>query len=170
MLHRRALQPWLQDVALYHGADLKGFLQIFPTTGIGDVGMGELLCRIVHNESRFPMDRLRVRFFADPDQIFIPHLLEREGVLTFDFADFLRTLEMASVFRSILRPDDQQTLYELLRMPETGETQFYWGRLFGALRPEARDMLEAWKIRHWSPAQINLLYDLIQYVAFYQSR
>jgi hypothetical protein len=169
MFHRRALYPWLQDVALYHGADLKGFLQIFPTTGLREVAMGELLCRIVHNEARFPMDRLRVRFFADRDQVFIPHRLEREGVLTFDFADFLRTLEMASVFRSILQPDEQQALYRLLKMPQSGASQFYWGRLLGALSAQARDLLEAWKLRWWSEPHINLLYDLVQYVGFHQS-
>ena len=54
-------------------------------------------------------------------------------------------------------------------MPQTGAAQFYWGRLLGALSAEARDMLEAWKIRLWSEPHIHLLYDLVKYVGFYQS-
>jgi len=130
--------------------------------------MGELISRIVHGEARFPMDRLWVRFFSDLQQVFRPHLSEREGVLTFEIAAFLSTLEMAAVFRTVLRPDEQKALRELLHMEDTGQAQFYWGRLLGHLSREARDMLSAWGIRQWSKAQINLLYELVEYVAFYQ--
>jgi hypothetical protein len=63
MLYQRELKPWLQELVIYNGADLKGFIQIFPTTGASEPSMGDLLCRIIQNEARFPMDRLRVRFF-----------------------------------------------------------------------------------------------------------
>ena len=33
MLSHDELKPWLQDLVLYYGAELKGLLQIFPTTG-----------------------------------------------------------------------------------------------------------------------------------------
>ncbi len=168
MLYQRGLKPWLQELALYHGADLKGFIQIFPTVGTREPNMGEFLSRIIHNEARFPMDRLRVRFFSAPHQIFRPHLYDREGVLTFGIAEFLSVLEMAAVFRTVLRPDEQKALRELLHMEDTGQAQFYWGRLLGHLSREAKDMLNAWGIRQWSRAQINLLYELIEYVAFYQ--
>lgn len=169
MLYQRELRPWLQELVIYNGDDLKGFIQVFPTTGAKDNGMGDLLCRIVQNEARFPMDRLRVRFFSDTRQIFTPGFYEREGVLTFEVAEFLNILEMASVFRSLLRPEEQENLYQVLKMGTTSEAQFYWGRFVGSLGPEARDMLNAWRLRQWSEPQINLLYELIEYVGFYQS-
>jgi len=170
VLYQRELRPWLQELALYHGADLKGFIQIFPTVGTRHPTMGELISRIVHGEARFPMDRLWVRFFSDLQQVFRPHLSEREGVLTFEIAAFLSTLEMAAVFRTVLRPDEQKLLYKLLHMENVGNAQFYWGRILGHFSQEAKDMLDAWGIRHWSEAQTNLLYELVEYVTYYQSR
>lgn len=170
MLYHLEVKPWLQELAIYHGADLKGLIQIFPTTGIRDVGMGDLLCRIIHSEARFPKDRLRVRLFSAPHRIFAANLYEREGVLTFEVAEFLSMLEMASVFRSVLGPDEQEILHKLLNMENTNEAQFYWGRFLGSLGQAARDMLNAWKIRQWSKPRINLLYELVEYVEFYQPR
>ena len=60
-------------------------------------------------------------------------------------------------------------LYELLHVDDTGEAQFYWGRLLGYLNQEAKDMLNAWKIRTWPTSRIDLLYELVDYVAFYQT-
>lgn len=170
MLYRRELKPWLQELGLYHGADLKGFIQIFPTVGTRRPTMGELVSRIVHNEARFPMDRLWVRFFSDLDQVFKPYLYDREGVLTFEISEFLSVLEMAAVFRTVLRPDEQKLLHELLHMEDVGNIQFYWGRILGHFSQEAKDMVDAWGIRQWSRAQIDLLYELVEYVTFYQSR
>ncbi len=167
MLFHRELQPWLQQIVLYDGDVLKGMIQIFPTTGIGSAGMGELLCRIVHNEARYPTDRLRVRFHSNVQQIFDAPLYEREGVLTFEAAEFLRMLDLAVVFRSVLRPDAQKFLHELLLMEDTSETPFYWGRFIGSISREAKDMLSAWKIRTWTKPQVELLYDLVEYVGFY---
>ena len=170
MASHRQLRPWLQELALYHGGDLKGLLQIVSTTGGKDTHMGELLCRMVYNEARFPSDRLRVRFFAEPFQVFHPRPYDREGVLTFEADEFLRMLDMAVVFRSLLMPDSQKLLHRLLLMEDAGESQFYWGRFLGELSPEAKDMLNACKIRAWSKPQIELFYELVAYVGFYQPR
>ncbi len=170
MLHHLEIKRWLQELVMYHGAELKGLIQIFPTTGVRGAGMGDLLARVIHNEARFPLDRLRVRFFSAPHQIFAASLHDREGVLTFEVTDFLNMLEMASVFRTVLRPDEQENLHKLLEMGNTGEAQFLWGRFMGALSQEARDMLNAWKIRQWSKPRIDLLYALVENVGFYQSR
>lgn len=168
LLVQRELKSWLQDLVLYHGGELTGLIQIFPTTGNRDPGMGDLLARVVHQEARYPFDRLRVRFFASYNQIFRPDPAEREGVLTFEISDFMNTLELVSVFRSLLLPDEQQQLYRLLHKREGAETQFLWGRLLGALRPEARDMLVAFNIRNWTPSQVSLLYALMNYAEFHR--
>lgn len=169
MLHSRELQPWLQELALYHGATLKGLLQVCPTTGGRDSHMGELLCRMVHNEARFPTDRLRIRFFAAPHQVYDPQVYDRMGVLTFDVEEFLRMLDMAVVFRTLLPPDEQKILYKLLKNQDPSEEQFYWGRLLGCLTRQAKEMLNAWRIRQWPKPQVDLLYELVEYVGFYQS-
>lgn len=166
MLTQRELRPWLQELVLRYGGELAGLIQVFPTTGARDPGMGDLLAYVIHQEARYPMDRLRVRFFATHSQIFHPNLAEREGVLTFEIADFMNTLELVSVFRSILQPDEQRELYRLLHKAESAETQFLWGRFLGSLRPEARDMLVAFNIRRWSRPQVALLYRLMDYVGF----
>lgn len=167
MLNRRELKPCLQELVLHHGPDLKGFLQIFPTVGRHQLSMGELLCRIVYHEGRFPRDRLRVRFFSATHQIFKPHVYESEGILTFEVSEFLDMLEMAAVFRTLLRPDDQHLLYEFLHLEDPRQIQFYWGRLMGYLNPEARDMLTAWNVRQWSKPQVELFYTLLDHVSFY---
>lgn len=167
-LYHRELQAWLQDLAIYHGFDLKGLLQIMPATGGKDTHMGEVLVQMAHNEARFPADRLRARFFAAPHFVFHPGTLEREGVLTFNADEFLRMLDLAVVFRSVLPPHEQKILYKLLQMEDTSEAQFYWGRFWGVLTQEAKDMLNAWRIRTWSKPQIELLYELVEYVRFYQ--
>jgi hypothetical protein len=169
MLHHMDLKPWLQDLALYYGAELKGLLQIFPTTGGRSAQMGDLLARIMHQETRFPPDRLRIRFFSSLAQVFNPRPYEKEGVLTFEVSEFLNTLELAAIFRTLLRPDEQKALYKLLHTADTAQSQLYWGRFFGMLSPEARDMLTAWGIRTWTEYQISLLYELVDYVTFSQS-
>lgn len=166
MLTQRELRFWLQELVLRYGGELAGLIQVFPTTGARDPGMGDLLAHVIHQEARYPLDRLRVRFFATHAQIFHPNLAEREGVLTFEIADFMNTLELVSVFRSILQPDEQRELYRLLHKAEGAETQFLWGRFLGGLRPEARDMLVALNIRRWSRSQVTLLYRLMDYVGF----
>ncbi len=168
MLPHDELKSWLHDLALYYGIELKGLLQIFPTTGGRAAHMGDLLVRMVHHEARFPPDKLRIRFFAKLDQVFHPRPYEKEGVLTFEAAEFLRTLELATVFRTLLRPDEQKTLYKLLHMTDSAQSQLYWGRFWGLLSQEARDLINAWGIRTWTEYQISLLYELVDYVAFDQ--
>lgn len=170
MMPRRELKPWLRELTIYHGLDLKGLLQIFPTTGAGKgVDMADALCRAIHHETRFPMDQLRVRFYSAPHQILKPYTREQQGLLTFEVSEFLSLLEMAAVFRTILRPKEQELLYELVNLEDTSEEQFYWGRFLGFLNQEAKDMLNAWRIRQWSKNRIRLLYELVDYVAFYQT-
>lgn len=170
LMRRRELKTWLQELVIYHGADLKGLIQIFPTTGARQgASMGDILCRAVHHETRFSMDQLRVRFFSAPHQLLKPHTRDRQGLLTFEVSEFLSLLEMAAVFRTMLRPEEQDSLYELMNLEDTGEEQFYWGRFMGLLNQETKDMLSAWRIRQWPTHRIELLYELIEYVAFYQT-
>lgn len=170
MMQRRELKAWFQELLIYHGNGLKGLIQVLPTTGAsGGLDMSDVLCRAIHQEARFPMDRLRVRFFSAPHQILRPRVRDRLGLVTFEAAEFLSLLEMAAVFRTVLLPDAQQALFELLNLEETSEEQFYWGRFLGYLSPEAKDMLNAWKIRRWPKERIKFLYELTRYVAFYET-
>jgi len=170
MLRHRELKPFLQELVMYHGEELKGLIQIVPTVGVsGDLSMADVLCRVIHYETTFSMDRLRVRFYAAPYQVLIPRVFERKGVLTFDISDFLSVLEMAAVFRTLLLPDEQQMLHQLLTIKDPAETQFYWGRLMGLLSQPAKDMLSAWNIRQWPQDRIKLFYELMDYVAYYRS-
>jgi hypothetical protein len=130
--------------------------------------MGEALSQIVQREANSAMDRLRVQFYAAPAQIRRFSRRDQKGNLTFEIADFVRLLEMAEIFRTILHPTDQQDLYKLLHLEDSGEVQFYWGRFLGQISPEARDMLNAWRIRQWPPNQIQLLYELVEYVEFFE--
>ena len=164
---RLELKVWLQELLIYHGPDLKGLLQIFPTTGGKFVKMYELLCRLHYLEARFPMDCLRVRFISAPHQIYHLREYDRAGVLTFEVAEFVNVLEMAAVFRTLLRPEEQNALRELLQIEDEHEAQFYWGRFLGQLSAEAKDMLNAWKIRRWPRPQVKLLYTLVDYVTYY---
>lgn len=170
LMHRRQLKPWLQELLIYHGTELKGLIQIFPTVGLQqNISMGDMLCRAIHYEAVFPFDQLRVRFYSSAYQLVRPHLRDKEGILNFEAAEFLRLLEMATVFRSLLHPDKQRMLSELLQIDDAAEEGFYWGRFLGMLSQKEKDMLSAWRIRHWSKHQIKLLYELIGYVGFIHS-
>jgi len=170
VMPRRELKDWLQELVIYHGADLKGLVQILPTVGARKgMGMADILCRAVYHEARFPLDQLRVQFYSAPHQILKPHIRDRRGLLTFEVSEFLSLLEMAAVFRTMLHPEEQASLYKLLNLEDTSEEQFYWGRFMGYLSQEAKDMLSAWRIRQWPKNQIKLLYELVDYVAFYQT-
>lgn len=165
MLYKRHLRDWLQELVLYHGADLIGLIQIFPTTG-GRTGesMGDLLTRVASQDVHAAPDQLRVRFYAAPYQVTAPHLRDRQGILSFEVAEFLRLLEMAGVFRVLLRPAEQEALRELLTLEDAKEESFYWGRFLGQLSPEAKDMLSAWRLRAWPRERLQLLYELTNYI------
>lgn len=167
MIGRRELKTWIQELLMYHGTDMKGLIQIFPTTGETQRGaMGEILCRAIYQEARFPMDMLRVRFFSSPFQVFSPGDRDEKGLLTFEITEFLRLLEMAEIFRSLLRPDEQQALHDLIQITDRKEEQFYWGRFVGYLSQQTKDMLNAWKIRQWPQKRVKLLYELVDYVFY----
>ncbi|QTA89149.1 type III-I CRISPR-associated protein Cas10i [Desulfonema magnum] len=167
LIARRELKTWIQELLIYHGTDIRGLIQIFPTSGgANNSGMGEVLCRAAHQETRFPMDMLRVRFFSNPFQIFSPQTRDEGGLLTFEVTEFLRLLEMTEIFRSLLKPDEQKALRELVSLKDRREEQFYWGRFMGYLSQEAKDMLNAWKIRQWPKNRIKLLYELADYVLY----
>lgn len=170
MMPKKELKPWLQELALYNSSAVKGLIQILPTTGPGkSFNMGDILCRVIHNEAKFPMDLLRIRFYSRPYQVLMPHEREKQGILTFDISEFLKFLEMASIFRRLLLPEEQKMLHEVLSIKDPVEEQFYWGRFQGNLSQPTKDMLNAWKIRFWSKNQIKLLYELIDYVILPES-
>lgn len=165
-LPRRKIRPWIQELVIRHGPDIKGLMQFFPTTGFGtETGMGDLLCRIIHHEANYPMDLMRIRFYTAPNQVAKPHIRDRQGLLTFEISEFLGLLEMAEVFRAFLRPEEQKELSELLTTGDERGQQFYWGRLMGRLDQQAKDMITGWGIRQWPFNRIQLLYELIDYVA-----
>ncbi len=165
MIYRRQLRDWLRELILHEGTTLKGLIQIFPTMGLSTgIAMGDILCRAVHHEANFPLDQLRVRFYSEVHQLLQPHVRDRKGMLTFEASEFLSLMEMAMVFRKLLRPEEQKELYELLNIDNSTEEQFYWGRFSGRLSQEAKDMLNAWKIRNWPKDRVRLLYEIIKYV------
>lgn len=168
-MERRELKSWLQDLTVYHGFELRGILQIFPTTGAGTrTCMGDVLCKAVHRDLYLPMGQMHVRFYSAPYQLLKPRLRDLKGMLTFELAEFLRLLEMAEIFRALLWPDEQRELHELLSIVEKKESQFYWGRFLGRLEQRSRDMLTAWNIRQWPKNRINVFYELLNYVRLIQ--
>jgi hypothetical protein len=161
------LTGWLREIILHHGSELKGLLTIFPTTGKKQTfTMGDILCRAIHHDSRFPMDRLRIRFFPKPGQLKVPHKREKQGILTFETSEFISLLEMATTFKSRLRPEEQEMVKGVISITDHHEKAFHWGRLMSALNIEARDMLSDWKFRQWPKNRIKFLYELIDHVHF----
>ncbi|MBF0235438.1 MAG: hypothetical protein HQK65_20740 [Desulfamplus sp.] len=167
ILERYKVKPWVQELLLYHGAELKGLLQIFPTIPDTKRGnMNDIINRAVHQDSRYPMAHLRIRFFSNAFQIFVPHKRDDAGLLTFEVREFLELLQMAFIFRSLLRPEDQQLLRELIDIDNITDRRFQWARFAGSLHPEARDMLNSWNIPLWPENKITLLYELLDYVEY----
>lgn len=167
VIPRLFLISWIRDFFVHHGDEIKGLFQIFPTTGETRRGcMNDLLVRAAHHETRLPMDAMRVRFFPDPFLLFAPHEREQEGLLTFEIQEFFRQMEYASIFRTLLKPEEQKMLLELASIKNPNEANFYWGRFLGVLTPEAKDMLNAWNFRNWPQKQIRLMYELLSYVPF----
>ena len=169
-MQRWKIKQWLQELVIYHGVNLKGLIQIFPTVGeFRHLNMGDYLTWAIHHEANLSLNQLWVRFFTAPQQLINPKVHEQRGMLTFTISEFMTLLEMAEVFRAKLRPDEQRDIQELLNLKDPSEEQFYWGRFIGELNLEAKDMLEAWKIRQWPKNRIKLLYILIDYVVLPQA-
>ncbi|MFH0925526.1 MAG: hypothetical protein V1872_07840 [bacterium] len=169
-LLRRNLKPWLQDLAMHEGYNLRGTLQIVPTVGPKRNNvMGDIICRLDHYESILPMDRLWIRFYSNPYDSLAPHLRDKKGLLSFEIAEFLSLLDTAAIFRTLLRPEEQRAIAELMKIKEDQERHFYWGRFLGNLDQKAKDMITAWDLRRWPWNRVQLLYELIDYVEFSQS-
>jgi len=167
VMHRLHLKTWLKEVVIYYGSQIKGLLQIFPPIVYKrKLSMGDILCRAAYHDVLFAADQLMVRFYSSPLQMIRPHLRDREGMLTFQISEFLNLMETASVYKTLLRPEEQEMVKELLDIEDPAEQRFYWGRLQGLLSQKAKDMLEAWKMRRWPKNRIQLLYELIEYVEF----
>ncbi len=167
ILRNYSLKNWLSDTLLHHGSNLKGLLLLFPAVGKAPkLSMGDALCRAIQQDAKFPMDQLRIQFFSKPAQLTFPRKRQDQGMLTFEASDFLSLLEMAAIFRSLLRPEEQDMVREAGLLKDSAEKQFYWGRLMNLLNREARDMLTAWKFKQWPETRIRLLYELITYVSF----
>ena len=164
MLQRWELKPWLQELVIHDGPDLQGVLQIFPTMGPQrGLGMGDVLCWAVHQEASLPRDRLYVRFSWAALQVPPPQQRDQQQ-RHFEVSEFVGLLQMAEVFRLLLRPHEQQELLALLTMDDDDGAAFSWGRFLGVLNPRTRDMLTAWGIRTWPQPRIRLLYELLRYV------
>jgi hypothetical protein len=131
--------------------------------------MGDVLCRAVHRNLYLPMGQLQVHFYSSPYQLLNPRDRNQKGMLAFDLCEFLDLLEMAEIFRTLLRPDEQMEFRELLNLQEKRESQFYWGRYLGRLQQRARDMLTAWNMRQWPKNRIKVFYELLDYVPFIQA-
>jgi len=158
------LASWLKEVLIHEGSDTRGTLTIFPTTGKKQTfTMGDILCRAIQHDSRHPMDRLRIRFFSSPGQLKSPHLRDQQGVLTFEAPEFLGLLEMAGLFKSILRPREREMVKEVSGLVDQNEKTFHWGRLMGALNIQARDLLADWKVKQWPQSRIKLICELAEY-------
>ena len=165
MMQRRWIKRWIQEWVIQHGADLKGVVQIVPSMAPKPtIGMGDILCKAIHNETSLPMDKMRVRFYSAPMQMITTRKRDRKRLLDFEISEFLGLLEMAEVFRVLLRPNEQKELFELLTLNDAKEEQFYWGRFVTFLDQRAKDMLAAWNIRKWPRSRIQLLYEVVDYV------
>ena len=166
MISRSHLKAWLQQLVINQGLDMMGLLQVFPTTGKSmKFGMGDILCRAAHQESKYAHDQLRVRFFSSASQLLVPHLRDNLGILTYNITDFIGLMEMAEVFSTVLYPDSREELRLLLTCDDQNERSFYWGRFARKLNQTARDMLESWDIRNWPVPKVEVLYDLLEFMA-----
>ena len=136
------LRAWFKEILTNHGSQIKGSLTVFPTTGKKQTyTMGDILCQAIQHDSRFPMDRLRIRFFSSPGHLKNPYQREKKGLLNFDALEFLNLLETATLFSTLLSPEEQEAVKEVLSIQNEQERRFHWGRLMGQLTLETRDML-----------------------------
>lgn len=164
-LPRRILKEWCQELIIYEGEKIQASLQIFPTIGsTAPLSMGESLCWVHHHSSYFPLNGCKVRFHPSVHDTLKPHVRDRQGILSFDIADFVSLLDFVQVFRIYLKPAQQNELFTLLTDVKPDERHFYWGRFLGSISQDARDMLVGWELRRWPPERLRLLHDLLRYV------
>lgn len=160
-----SLGDWMKETVLEQGPDFKGLLTVFPTTGKKPTfTMGDILCRAVYYDSRFPLDRLRIRFFSKPGQLKVPHKREQQGILTFEPVEFIALLEMARMFKSSLGPREREAVSQIISITDRQEQAFYWGRLMGVLSIKARDLLSDWGFRELSLNRMRTLCELTEHV------
>jgi hypothetical protein len=122
------------------------------------------LCHLINREATQGMQQLRLRFYPTTRHVRWLQLQESMDQLTFSATDFLSILDMAVVFRKMLFRNEQDMLHQLLTTRDLNQEQFYWGRLLAMINQPARDMLHAWRIRHWSPSQVELFFQVLRHV------
>jgi len=165
--NRWNLKSLLQEIMLVQGPDWLGVLQIFPTFQGGEtMTMSDMLCSAIFDEKTLIQDRLYIKFYSSPFQFVHKKEREREGKLIFEATDFIGYLEMAEIFKRGLYLEEQDRLRQVLDIDDPSEKQFYWGRFLAQVRPEARDFLDSWNLRNWTPPQVSLFYELLEFAKF----
>jgi len=165
--NRWNLKNFLQEIMMIQGPEWRGVIQIFPVFQGGEtLTMSDMLCSAIFDEKSMIQDRLYVKFFATPFQFVHKKEREREGKLIFEVTDFIGYIEMAEIFKKGLYLEEQDRLRQVLDIEDPSEKQFYWGRFLAQVRPEARDFLDSWKLKNWTPSQISLFYELLSFAKF----
>ncbi len=168
LLHRKKLKAWVEDILLYH-PDITGYVTIFPPRSNSLIQINDTITRVIYATPNYHDNQLWVRFYDNVFQLFQSNRLKRKPAPIYDIGTFKSLLEAAAVFRSILKPEAQQALHEILTLENDSEERFYWGRLLNLLQPEAVAMLEAWRIRQWPKSQLKAFFDLMKYVEYYST-
>ena len=160
------LKEWLRKLVSSQ-SEIKGSLTIFPTTRKKPTfSMGDILCLAIQHDSRFPMDRLRIRYFSSPGQLKNPYKREKKGLLNFEGLEFLNFLDMAAHFKTLLSPIEQKVVKEVVGIKNEPERRFHWGRLMRELELETRDVLSEWGFKSLKGNELKLLDELTKYVNF----
>lgn len=168
MIFRRRLKTWIENILLYR-PDMAGHLVIFPPRSNRYICTGDTMARILYAAPDYPTDRLWIYFYDKVFHLFSANRSNKQSVPIYDIGTFKGLLEAAAVFRSLLTPNIQEAVHELLHLKNNHEECFYWGRLLNLLKPEAVCMLEAWRFRHWPKSQLNLFFNLMNYVEYYST-
>ena len=165
VISKNSLKTWFQDLLIDYGLHLQGLLQLFPIIGrFNSITMADIIAHIIFQETNvFPSD-LSIQFYGSPEVFLKPGFQMYIENHTFQVSDFLSLLERADLFRSILRFDEQEELIDILKKGDISEKQFYWGRFIGRLNQKAKDMISAWNIRQWDMNQLEMLYELINFI------
>ncbi|MGK5092310.1 hypothetical protein WDW89_09915 [Deltaproteobacteria bacterium TL4] len=168
-LQQRQLKQWLQNFLLAHGLDVQGQLYVFPSIGNSlDIHMGDFLRIAIPQRLQQKSHNLQLFFYPNPYRYILEYLKGSAKRHFFEVSEFLNLLEMAELFRALLRPNEQQELYKLLMSSKTQQDSFYWGRFLGSVDLRVKDMLESWRMKQWPRHRIHLLYELFPYVEYFQ--